>query len=160
MENTPSSHVAANVRRLRKRSGWSLAQLSERLEEVGHPLSVPVLSKIELGDRGIDVNDLVALGRALDVEPPSLLEDPVIAMNDRVVQLLAEYRSAVAAQAEAWRAAADAVVAAGVRLREAVRDDEDARLVLEQELARQFPADSHWPGDLLDMIVGGDDGER
>ncbi len=65
--------VAANVRALRKGLGLDLAQLSVRLSEVGQPISLKALSKLETGQRRVDVDDLVALALALDVTPNRLL---------------------------------------------------------------------------------------
>lgn len=65
--------VAANVRALRKKRGLDLAQLSVRLFEVGQPISLKSLSKLENGQRRVDVDDLVGLALALDVTPNRLL---------------------------------------------------------------------------------------
>lgn len=75
-QRTPVETVAANVRRLRQQREWSQAALAKRLTELGHRYSLPVLSKIEIGDRGIDVNDLVALSDALGVPATELLREP------------------------------------------------------------------------------------
>lgn len=47
--------------------------LSQRLSELGHPLLPSGITKIEQGKRGVDVDDLVALARALEVRPEQLL---------------------------------------------------------------------------------------
>lgn len=77
MDETPNQpvalRVAQNVRDLRKERGLHLADLSERLDKLGHPLALNVLSKLENGDRRVDVDDLVALAIALDVTPNRLL---------------------------------------------------------------------------------------
>lgn len=75
-KRTSSAHVAANVRRMRTERGWSLADLSRRLGELGYPMGVAVLSKLELGDRGIDVDDLAAIAWALGEAPHRLMMDP------------------------------------------------------------------------------------
>lgn len=51
-------------------------ELSERLTSLGRPIPVLGLRRIERGERRVDVDDLVALGRALGV-PPLLLLLPV-----------------------------------------------------------------------------------
>ena len=58
---------------LRKERRVSLRSLSERLERLGHPLLASGLSKIEMGTRRADVDDLMALAVALDVAPNRLL---------------------------------------------------------------------------------------
>src|SRR5580658_5121566 len=73
-EAGPSSqHVAANVRRLRRERKLSTVALSQRLAEIGHPIASTGITKIELGDRRVDVDDLVALATALDTTPSRLL---------------------------------------------------------------------------------------
>src|SRR5690242_1133606 len=51
----------------------TLAALSARLREIGRPISISALSKIEQALRRTDADDLVALAKALDVEPGELL---------------------------------------------------------------------------------------
>lgn len=51
----------------------SLAALSDRLKELGRPIGLSSLSKVELGQRGIDLDDLTALSRALGVPPLQLI---------------------------------------------------------------------------------------
>ena len=65
--------VAANVRRLRELRRLTLSELSSSLGEVGHRILPSGLSKIEQGDRGVDVDDLVAMALALGVHPNALL---------------------------------------------------------------------------------------
>lgn len=65
--------VAAEVAAHRQRLGLEQLQLAARLEMAGRPLSASVLGKIEAGARRVDVDDLVALARALEVEPADLL---------------------------------------------------------------------------------------
>lgn len=65
--------LAQNVARLREARGISLRTLSERLSELGRPILPSGLSKIEQGDRRVDVDDLVALAVALNVSPGWLL---------------------------------------------------------------------------------------
>lgn len=65
--------VAANIAFFRAKREWRLAQLSERMTEVGRPMTVNTLSAIENLDRRTDVDDLVAIAAALDVSPSSLL---------------------------------------------------------------------------------------
>jgi transcriptional regulator with XRE-family HTH domain len=69
-------NVKSNLRRLREARGYSLLQLSERMTEVGRPILPSGISKIEQGDRRVDVDDLVAFAEALHVGPNLLLMDP------------------------------------------------------------------------------------
>lgn len=66
--------VALNVRRFRTElRGWTLADLSERMEAVGRPMTGNTLSAIENQTRRIDVDDLIALSAALEVSPAVML---------------------------------------------------------------------------------------
>lgn len=65
--------IPANVRRLRKARGLSLAEVTSRMAALGVPLGVNGLSKLELGNRGADIDLLVALAKALGVPPLELL---------------------------------------------------------------------------------------
>lgn len=76
IEPGPLAHqVAESVRRIRESRGLTYAKLAERLIRVGRPIPVLGLSRIEKGDRRVDIDDLVALARALRV-PPILLIFP------------------------------------------------------------------------------------
>lgn len=68
--------VSANVRRLREQRNFSLRELATRLGDAGRPLTHTALGDVELGQRRVDVDDLMALAVALDVSPISLLMPP------------------------------------------------------------------------------------
>jgi transcriptional regulator with XRE-family HTH domain len=68
-----SDYVAGNVTVLRKARGLSQQELSQRLSDLGRPMLPSALSKIESRDRGVDVDDLVALAASLRVNPSRLL---------------------------------------------------------------------------------------
>jgi len=68
-----SERVRLRVAALRERRRLTLAQLSDRLTHLGHPLGTTAISRIEQGDRRVDVDDLVALAAALNVSPLGLL---------------------------------------------------------------------------------------
>lgn len=65
--------VAQNVVRIRKARGLNQRELAALLEKYGRPMLATVISKIERGDRRIDVDDLVAFAESLGVTPESLL---------------------------------------------------------------------------------------
>lgn len=74
--------VSENVKRFRTElRGWTLAELSARMEAVGRPMTGNTLSTIENGTRRIDVDDLIALSAALEVSPAVLLMPHVTAEN-------------------------------------------------------------------------------
>ncbi len=66
-------HLSNNVRRLRRDRGLSLAEVSLRMSALGVPLGLNGLSKVELGNRDLALDELVALGAALDVAPVLLI---------------------------------------------------------------------------------------
>jgi transcriptional regulator with XRE-family HTH domain len=68
-----SERVAANLRRIRRQREMTTAQLSRRLAELGQPIQDTGITKIEKGERRVDVDDLMALALALGVTPNALL---------------------------------------------------------------------------------------
>jgi len=64
------------IRQLRASRGWSLADLERRLDEAGRPILRSGLSKIESGERRVDVDDLAAFCQVFGVEPSELLGLP------------------------------------------------------------------------------------
>lgn len=154
MENT-SANVATNVRRLRKERGWSLAELSNRLDDAGHAMSLPVLSKLELGERGIDVDDLAALAAVLEVSPQELM---TAAVDPEVRQLISQvlewgfrFRSwehAVKGIAEDRRALAERAGEVRVLIERLDEIDDSSveatvRNMLEQALGAEYGARAH-----------------
>jgi transcriptional regulator with XRE-family HTH domain len=73
--------VAKNLRDVRK---VSVRELAARLKQLGRPLYASAISKIELGQRRIDVDELVAISIALDVSPNLLLIGPRADWNEDV----------------------------------------------------------------------------
>jgi transcriptional regulator with XRE-family HTH domain len=65
--------VAENIRDLRRIHRISYRGLADRLAIEGRPLVATAVLKIERGERRVDVDDLVALSRAFQVEPADLL---------------------------------------------------------------------------------------
>ncbi|AYF31479.1 hypothetical protein CSH63_29340 [Micromonospora tulbaghiae] len=63
--------VASNVKALR--GSTSLRELESRLRELGRPILASGLVKLEAGRRRVDIDDLVALARALRVPPIRLV---------------------------------------------------------------------------------------
>jgi transcriptional regulator with XRE-family HTH domain len=80
--------LAVNVRVIRRVRGLRLADLADRLCDLGNPIRINGLSKIENRDRRVDVDDLIALAAALDVHPLALLATPKPHTSDALVALL------------------------------------------------------------------------
>ena len=71
-----NAHVAANVRSARQAIGMDLRTFSERVKETGRAMSTSALSKIENGDRRVDVDDLTVFANILQSTPAALLAPP------------------------------------------------------------------------------------
>ncbi|MEF9904775.1 helix-turn-helix domain-containing protein [Streptomyces sp. P9-A2] len=65
--------VRANVQRLRESAGLTKKQLSDRVGELGRTIPPLGISRIEMGTRRVDADDLVALAVALNAHPAALL---------------------------------------------------------------------------------------
>jgi len=75
--DTLMASVAAEVRRYRKRRGWSAQQLADACAGAGLDFKRSVIANLESGRRPtLSVPELLVLGRVLDV-PPALLLFPV-----------------------------------------------------------------------------------
>ena len=68
-----STRIAANLKRIRQRSGTGLRELSRRLADVGQPIADSGLVRTEGGERTVSADELVALAAVLDVSPNLLL---------------------------------------------------------------------------------------
>ncbi len=69
-------HVATNIRAARQSIGMDLRTMSVKLTEVGRKISPSGISKIENGDRRVDVDDLTAIAYLLRTTPAALLTPP------------------------------------------------------------------------------------
>jgi 8-oxo-dGTP pyrophosphatase MutT (NUDIX family)/transcriptional regulator with XRE-family HTH domain len=77
-------YVIKNVTELRRILGLTYKDLSDRLEQLGRPIPTLGLSRIEKGNRRVDVDDLVALALALGVNPSALLLPRGTAAEDEI----------------------------------------------------------------------------
>jgi transcriptional regulator with XRE-family HTH domain len=69
--------LAANISRIRKRKKLSFLEVAARTEEVGQPIAVLGLRRIERGERRVDYDDLLTLAIALDTAPINLMAPAV-----------------------------------------------------------------------------------
>jgi transcriptional regulator with XRE-family HTH domain len=65
--------LAANISRIRKARGLTFAEVSARTEEIGQPIAILGLRRIERGERRVDYDDLLTLAVALGVAPVDLM---------------------------------------------------------------------------------------
>ena len=66
-------HLRGAVAHYRQMRGLTYRSLSSRLSGLGSPIAASALRRIELGERLVDVDELVLLAWALDVSPLELL---------------------------------------------------------------------------------------
>lgn len=71
-----NTHVAANIRAARQAVGMDLRTLSDAIAATGRKLSPSGISKLEAGDRRVDVDDLTVLAYLLRTNPAALLTPP------------------------------------------------------------------------------------
>lgn len=76
--------VARNVARIRNARGYSTVQLSKLLERAGRPITASSITKLELGQRKVDVDDLFVLAVVLRVSPTALLLPPTADPDEAV----------------------------------------------------------------------------
>lgn len=76
--------AAASIGALRRRRGWTLERLSQRLEEIGYPLGISQLSRIETGERRLSLEDFYALACALNADPVHLLDGTLANTPERI----------------------------------------------------------------------------
>lgn len=84
-----SNVVAQNLLRVRKARRFTTQQLAVRLVELGQPIPASGITRIEKGDRRVDVDDLMALAVALNVAPTTLLLPPTA--GSQSVRLASNY---------------------------------------------------------------------
>ncbi|MFJ7242839.1 helix-turn-helix domain-containing protein [Streptomyces olivaceus] len=66
-------HVGRTVRDLRERHGISTTALAERMTALGRRITQSGVTRLETGQRRIDVDDVAALAAVLGVRPAALL---------------------------------------------------------------------------------------
>lgn len=71
-----NTHVAANIRTARQAIGMDLRTLSDHIGAAGRKLSPSGISKLESGDRRVDVDDLTVIAYLLRTTPAALLTPP------------------------------------------------------------------------------------
>lgn len=71
-----NTHVAHNIRAARQAIGMDLRTLSDSIADTGRKLSPSGISKMEAGDRRVDVDDLTVLAYLLRTTPAALLTPP------------------------------------------------------------------------------------
>lgn len=70
------NQLRANLVRLRQSRSLSTTALAAKMTALGRPMHATGVTKIEKGDRRVDVDDLAVLSRALHVSVDQLLDPP------------------------------------------------------------------------------------
>ncbi|WP_153453819.1 helix-turn-helix domain-containing protein [Streptomyces smaragdinus] len=84
MTTGPAGEVLRqNIKNFREGKRITFAELSTRLADLGRPIPVLGLRRIERGERRVDVDDLIALSLALNASPGRLLLPPGEPQEDR-----------------------------------------------------------------------------
>lgn len=97
--NTPTAVIAGRVRELRRRRGWTAADLGARLTEHGVRWNRSVVANFESGRRpAVSVQELLALALVLDVAPVNLLAP----LDDEQPYQITPTRAEVASAVRAW----------------------------------------------------------
>ena len=81
----PSEVFAVRLRETRKARNLTQAELAFKIESTGTPMSKAALLRIERGERGLSLDEALALAMALNAVPAYLLSPPagaVIAVSD------------------------------------------------------------------------------
>jgi transcriptional regulator with XRE-family HTH domain len=74
---TPTQVVAARMKKLREKRGWTAAELARQMKAAGIPWERIVVTKLETGRRAsVSVDELLALAAVLNVAPVHLLVPP------------------------------------------------------------------------------------
>ncbi len=73
---SPSEVFAARLRETRRARGFSQTELAHTMTERGRPLSREALLRIENGERGLSLDEALALAAVLYVAPAHLLSPP------------------------------------------------------------------------------------
>lgn len=85
-----AKRVGENVKRIRRARNLDQKDVSALVGSLGRPMLPTVLSKIERGERRVDVDDLMAIAEALNVSPAALLLPPTF--GDDLVSLSEDHQ--------------------------------------------------------------------
>jgi len=90
-------NVAERVRLEREARKWSTATLAERMSEAGFPINQSAIWRIESGDprRRINLDEAIGFAQVFEIDLENLLGPPQLAMHERAVQLIDDYRVAM-----------------------------------------------------------------
>lgn len=156
MTNPPvATAVGINVRNRRLLAGLTLEALSERVTEVGWPMGLGTLSKIERGDRGVAADDLVALARALDVGIDDLVRTSESVDEDELRDLVNRWVDTHDAHAQAvfrQNQAREQYERATAKLRETVESSPEAEAAVRRALASRLGRRSAMYARALDAL--------
>jgi transcriptional regulator with XRE-family HTH domain len=70
--NSPQEIARKRIRELRRRHDWSQQDLADALGRLGMPVDRATVARVELGERGLSLDEAFEYALALDVAPVSL----------------------------------------------------------------------------------------
>jgi len=70
---TPDQTTRERIRELRKRHGWSQQDLADELNRIGAQTDRAAVAKVELGKRGLSLDEMLRFALVLDVAPVHLI---------------------------------------------------------------------------------------
>lgn len=100
----PSEIFVEQMRAQRERRGWSQRQLAERLDTLGLRVHQTTVGKWESGERGLSLDEALAITAALDLAPVHMISGSYLEAQGRqpAVTLGGEMSAATAREMRQW----------------------------------------------------------
>src|SRR3954469_2213572 len=96
---TPDQTTRERIRQLRKRHDWTQQDLADALNRIGAQTDRAAVAKVELGKRGLSLDEMLQYALVLDVAPVHLI---VPIDDDERLMLGANFVDCTPAELRAW----------------------------------------------------------
>lgn len=148
-------NLARRIAAERAQRGWSLAELSRRVEEVGHPIERGQLNRLERGERPFRVAQLIALAKAFRLRVEDLLTPVELVAQRDAEQIANEVMDAMIS----IHNTAHELGVAVAKLRELHESDEEAGEYLLRHLKARLDREQMptWPEPWAEQAMEGAD---